>query len=149
MASPFSAQPAGFKSQHQTHLRPGAKAFITSSERVLLIKERHSDGTPFWTLPGGGIQHNESVAAGLKRELREELNCQSRVGELLTTFCYAHSQSRRLSQYIVFTCQVLSDIEPSLTEGVIDYRWVDSHTLPPRTIPQVRSVCRQTLQHSK
>lgn len=37
---------------------------------VLLVKQKR--GRKFWTLPGGKVLANESVEAGLKREIREE-----------------------------------------------------------------------------
>jgi hypothetical protein len=71
--------------------RHSAKALMTSGDAVLLVKEYHSDGTPFWTLPGGGVRPDESLTEGLRRELREELDCHNVViGEQTGRVWYAH-----------------------------------------------------------
>ena len=49
--------------------RVSVKAIIKDSDgRVLLLQE--ADGQ--WDLPGGGLEHNESVQDGLAREVLEE-----------------------------------------------------------------------------
>ena len=127
--------------------RHSAKALMTSGDAVLLVKEYHSDGTPFWTLPGGGVRPDESLAEGLHRELQEELDCHDVViGEQAGHVWYAHrSRAGTISLYTVFECQALSEPTPNETEGVTEIRWVRPETLPPETLPQVRSVCRSAL----
>ncbi len=44
----------------QYRYRTGAKALVTSAAKVLLVRERHADGQPFWTLPGGGVHSHEA-----------------------------------------------------------------------------------------
>jgi len=120
-------------------LRRGAKALISTPSRVLLVKERHADGSPFWTLPGGGVYRHESLIAGLRRELVEELRCRSTIGEELTTFWYAHSsRPSATTVYTVFDCVLLSEAAPNRNEGVLDRRWVNPAAPPPSTLPQVR-----------
>jgi 8-oxo-dGTP pyrophosphatase MutT (NUDIX family) len=65
----------------QLRLRPAARAVILDDQdRVLLV---HFDfgaaaelPTGLWACPGGGIEPNESVPEGLRRELREEVGLQ-------------------------------------------------------------------------
>ncbi|WP_276273742.1 NUDIX hydrolase [Haloarcula litorea] len=124
-------------------LRPGAKALVTTGSTVLLVKERHADGTPFWTLPGGGVHDGETLGEGLRRELDEELHCRARVGRPVTEFWYAHeSLDATVSAYTVFDCDLLSPVTPDATEGILDARWVRPSAVPPTTLPQVRHVCR-------
>jgi 8-oxo-dGTP pyrophosphatase MutT (NUDIX family) len=49
--------------------RVSAKAVIIQDGKVLLVQENER----WWSLPGGGIDHGETVSAALKRELEEEL----------------------------------------------------------------------------
>ena len=53
-----------------TMYRVSLKAVIENKHGELLcVKEQGSD----WTLPGGGLDHGETIAEGFDRELREEL----------------------------------------------------------------------------
>ncbi|PSQ47128.1 NUDIX hydrolase [Halobacteriales archaeon SW_7_65_23] len=120
--------------------REGAKALISTGERVLLIKERHSCGTPFWTLPGGGVEPGESQAATLQRELAEELGCRVAVGDPVDSVVYAHHTSDVVSRYTIVECTLASAPEPNLAEGILDAQWVRPDAMPPRTLPQIRSL---------
>jgi 8-oxo-dGTP pyrophosphatase MutT (NUDIX family) len=50
--------------------RISAKAIILQNKKLLLVNEQ-KDG--WWSLPGGGIDHGETIPAALTRELSEEL----------------------------------------------------------------------------
>ncbi len=122
-------------------LRRGVKALASTGEAVLLVREEHDDGSAFWTLPGGGLRPSESPVAGLRRELREELGCAVVVGRPTDRVWYAHhSRAGTLSSYDVYDCAVASAVEPNPAEGTLEARWVAVDDLPPRTLPQVRSL---------
>jgi ADP-ribose pyrophosphatase YjhB (NUDIX family) len=59
------------KSQYpNTFYRVSVKAVIRNEKNeVLVVKEQGSE----WSLPGGGIDHGESIEEALKRELYEEV----------------------------------------------------------------------------
>lgn len=123
-------------------LRTGAKALVTASERALLVKERHADGSTFWTLPGGGVRDREWPVDGLRRELAEELSCRAVVGDPVADFWYHHQSTDAVTRYEVFACSLLSSPTPALEEGILDSRWVDPESPPATTLPQVRQVIR-------
>ncbi|MEV6342901.1 NUDIX hydrolase [Actinoplanes sp. NPDC051851] len=50
--------------------------------RVLLIEPAYK---PYWEIPGGAVETNESPYAAAQRELREDLGLALRVGRLLVT----------------------------------------------------------------
>lgn len=51
--------------------RVSLKAIIRDEDgKVLVVKEKADD---HWNLPGGGMDHGETIHEGLKRELYEEL----------------------------------------------------------------------------
>lgn len=126
-------------------IREGAKALFAVNGRCLLVKERHADGRPFWTLPGGGLESGESPTAGLRREVLEELCCRVTVGDRIGQYCYAHTRPDvALSQYVVYRCQPRDPPTVNRWEGVLDYCWVNPSDPPPSTVPQVRRMLERT-----
>lgn len=65
--------------------RVAAYAFVEREGSLLLTRNSPLGPAPgVWTLPGGGIDHGESPAAAVLRELQEECGVAGEVGELLT-----------------------------------------------------------------
>jgi 8-oxo-dGTP pyrophosphatase MutT (NUDIX family) len=50
--------------------RVAARALVIQDDKVLLIKEAEGD---WWALPGGGIDHGETIETTVAREVKEEL----------------------------------------------------------------------------
>ena len=51
----------------------GCGAAILRDGRLLLVKRRRAPEAGHWSLPGGKVEFGESVAAAVKREIREEV----------------------------------------------------------------------------
>lgn len=130
-----------------TTRRESAKALLTAGERVLLVAERHSDGSPFWTLPGGGVKPDEAPTEGLARELREELCCSVSIGSEVESLWYAHTgPEHTVSKWRIYRCRQQSAIAPNLRAGIIDARWVSPDEFPPETLLHVRSLLNSAEQ---
>lgn len=50
--------------------RVAARVLVVNDDKVLLVKEADDD---WWALPGGGIDHGESIQSTVQREIEEEL----------------------------------------------------------------------------
>lgn len=142
MASQDDSQSDGGRRSGGPRVRVGAKALISARGRVLLIQERHTDGTTFWTLPGGGVRSTEVAADGLRRELAEELRCRAVVGAPIDSFWYSHRSGERITWYRVFDCSLTSAPTPHRSEGVLAQRWVAPESLPETTLLPVRQLLR-------
>ncbi|MGZ5403168.1 MAG: NUDIX domain-containing protein [Nocardioides sp.] len=94
------------------------------TEEVLLTRispRGHHSGS--WTLPGGGVDHGESPAAAVVREVREESGLAVTLGELLTvhdTHFTGTAPSGRLEDFhgvhLVYAATVPDGAGPLLTE---------------------------------
>ncbi len=65
--------------------RINVRAIIMKDGRLLAVKHRTDErgAAPYYAVPGGGLDPHESLEAGLKRELLEELGVEAQVGRLL------------------------------------------------------------------
>jgi 8-oxo-dGTP diphosphatase len=75
-------------------------------EDGLLLVARRGPGCSlpgYWELPGGKVEHGETIQECLARELREELEMRSRVGDVAatTTYHYAHGSFEMIALEVV------------------------------------------------
>lgn len=63
--------------------RMGAAVYLTDEQaRVLLVEPTYK---PYWEIPGGAVEADESPYAAAIREVKEELGLMVRPGRLLVT----------------------------------------------------------------
>jgi len=87
-----------------------------------------------YNLPGGGLEHGESLYAGLRREVREEMGCEIEIGPLLLAYESQPAPNLVVPPYAIhglglfFLCTLAPGSEPHLpTTGdanEIDVCWV-------------------------
>lgn len=120
-------------------IRTAAKALIIKNSQILLTK--HEREFVYYTLPGGGQQHNEALNDTLKRECFEELGAHVTVGD--TAFIYEYigdnhqfsKQDKGFHQIdIVFDCLIESDFNLEmaceLDDTQIGCEWINIADLP-------------------
>lgn len=84
-----------------------------------------------WEFPGGKVEHGESPAAALERELAEELGVRARVGR---PFTFAVHDEPGLRILLLFYETVLVDGTPRPLEGQ-ELAWVAPHELVEYPMP--------------
>lgn len=110
-----------------TFFRVSLKAVLRNQQgEVLCVKEQGSA----WTLPGGGLDHGETIAEGFDRELHEELTFDAKAQ--YTSRPIGHEvmyvESKRAWQlWVVFEVQFEDDSLPVFTKGpdADDVAWID------------------------
>ena len=60
-------------------------AVIRRGNRIFATQRGYGDWKDWWEFPGGKMEPGETPQAALEREIREELDAEIRVGELLKT----------------------------------------------------------------
>jgi 8-oxo-dGTP pyrophosphatase MutT (NUDIX family) len=111
------------------------KALFSDGSRVLLIEERRADRSTFWTLPGGGVRPQESLRDGLRRELREELDCVARISDDVGRCRYRHrTRPNVVTHYTIFSGTLVTRPDPNPDEGILNHEWVDPDNLPVRIL---------------
>ncbi len=100
------------------NMRVGANAVIIRDDKLLVI-EFHDETGPHFNLPGGGIEAEEAIVAGLQREVREEACAEVIVGPLLLVSEYfpPHDEERYGPLHkltLFFRCELMPGSEPQL-----------------------------------
>lgn len=126
-------------------LRLGAKVLVASEDGTLLVRERRSDGSTFWTLPGGGIRPTETLREGLRREVNEELRCGLTIDEPVATCAYQHvSSPDTVTVYTVYSGSIDGDARPNPAEGIVDSCFF-GQSVPDGTLSPFRRVVESNL----
>ncbi len=100
-------------------------AVIRRGERYFATQRGYGEFKDFWEFPGGKIERGETPEEALRREIREELSTEIRVGERLTTVEWDYPQFH-LTMH-AYWCEVLSgDLELREHEAA---RWLSREEL--------------------
>jgi mutator protein MutT len=100
-------------------------AVIEQQDRFLVTQRQagvHLAG--MWEFPGGKIDPTETHADALRREIREELDAEVDVGELVLATTHAYLE-QTVTLYF-YRCRLLGEPRPMLGQ---EMRWVDRETL--------------------
>lgn len=102
-------------------------AVIQRDEKVL-IAQRPFDGLlgGLWEFPGGKLLPGEDLVSCLKREIREELDVDIRVGGSMGVYQHAYTHFRITLH--AFACELNNGDEPS-TKQVRDICWINPKAL--------------------
>jgi 8-oxo-dGTP diphosphatase len=106
-------------------------AVIEENDRFFLTRRQagvHLAG--MWEFPGGKINADETHAAGLKREIREELGADVDVGELALQTVHAY-KDRTIALYF-YRCRLIGTPRPQLGQ---DMQWFARMELPSLGLP--------------
>lgn len=100
-------------------------AIILKDGKYFATQRGYGEWKDWWEFPGGKIERGEEPKDALKREIREELNIEIEVNELLTTVEYDYPEFH-LTMHCYF-CSIISG-QPLLLEHK-DARWLSSEKL--------------------
>ncbi len=107
-------------------------AVIVENDQVLLVRHE-KEGETYWMLPGGGVNHGETLAEALRRELREELCIAAEIGPLLLVNDSIPEDKHRHIVNLYFAAQI-TEGRPSVGE---DERVVEAAFHPVETLETV------------
>lgn len=94
---------------------------LTPAREVLLMRIRSpQSGVRFWIAPGGGLEPGETIDAGLRREMREELGLSDfDIGPVIWRRHHTFDwRDRRISQREEFRVIHTEKFEPRISDAV-------------------------------
>lgn len=110
--------------------RIAVSALIFEEGRILLAHRRDID---WWNLPGGGMEHDETLEEAVKREVREETGLEVEIEYLVGVY----SKPQKQEVVLTFRCRrtggTLNETEESRA-----CRYFSPDELPSNTLPKHR-----------
>lgn len=100
--------------------------FYSKKTRRHLYLLRNEPNNPTWSIPGGKINKNETLLAGLKRECLEEINFWNDNLKLIPIQKFVNTTFA----YHTFFCAVDDEFIPVLNHEHIGYAWVGNTMYP-------------------
>ena len=95
-----------------------ASVAIVQRERVLVVQEAKADCRGQWNLPGGHVDHGESIPAAAARELREETGLALPIAHLVGVYTGPNSVC------FVFGCEDYSNHPFAPGDDVLDVKFI-------------------------
>jgi ADP-ribose pyrophosphatase YjhB (NUDIX family) len=123
--------------QLSSNFRVSLKALVRGPDHSLLLVKEGGDG---WGMPGGGLNHGESIEQGLRREVGEELGCEIDAVPALPVLAepYFYAPFNRWRLWLLY--EVTLRGEPRIGADSTDIGWFNHSTLPSLTLDETEEV---------
>ena len=108
------------------NISAGIFYYSASTNRFLFLLRNDNKSTTFWGIPGGKIEHGETLMEGLQRECIEEIDYFPKDAKLIPIQKFVNN----VFTYHTFFCKVDDEFIPILNEEHVGYCWVDVHHYP-------------------
>ena len=108
-----------------THQAAGVFFYSKETNRYLYLL-RADNRSPTWSMPGGGIDKNETLLEGVTRECYEEMAFDISELKLIPIQKFVNNNFT----YHTFFCEVEKEFIPVLNDEHVGYAWVGSGQYP-------------------
>ncbi len=100
--------------------------FYSKSSKRYLYLLRSDQRSPTWSIPGGGIEKDETLLDGITRECTEEIGCFYTEWKLIPIQKFVN----KTFTYHTFFCEVDKEFIPKLNDEHVGYAWVSEGQYP-------------------
>lgn len=100
--------------------------FYSKSTKRYLYLLRSDQRSPTWSIPGGGIEKNETLLEGITRECKEEMLFDISELKIIPIQKFVNNTFT----YHTFFCEVEEEFIPELNDEHVGYAWVKSGLYP-------------------
>ncbi|MBA4494459.1 NUDIX domain-containing protein [Paenactinomyces guangxiensis] len=107
------------------------KGIIIREDNVLLLKNERNE----WELPGGRLEKGEAPQKCLIREIKEELNIDCTVKQLVDTWVYEVLPGKQVF-IVIYYCECDDFSQLKISEEHVEYGWVSLSKLKQSQIPE-------------
>jgi len=107
----------------------GVRILLIRDQQILLVKHVYNDR---WYLPGGLVEHNESLEGAVRREALEEVGVQ--IQDLALFGAYTHHQKNNHDHVVVYISQDF-DVNGETDDEIECWGFFDLDALPDKISP--------------
>jgi len=128
----------------------GVGAVILHEGRVLLVQRGTEPMKGRWSIPGGLLEVGESLAEGVRREVREETGLEVEVGELVELLDRIHPHEGRIQYHYViadYLCRPLGG-ELRAASDAAAVRWVEHAELNSHSALQLDPITVRVIERA-
>ena len=118
--------------EYPDHPLVGVGGVVIHHRRALLIRRGHEPLKGEWSIPGGLLELGEELAAGVRRELKEETGLEVEPVDCLLVFDRIMREGKRVKYHYVIVDYLCRRKRGRLhpASDVVDARWVRREELP-------------------
>ena len=98
-------------------------AVVVDHDRLLLVRRGRAPAKGLWSVPGGRVEHGETLMEAVVRELHEETGLEGVCGGLIDWG--EHFEDAFHSIVFDFEVTLVGDDEPVCGDDAVEVRWVD------------------------
>lgn len=112
----------------------GVGGVLWHNDKVLLVQRGYNPGKGIWTIPGGYVDHGESIGDAIVREIQEETGIEA---EPLSIIALRDRPSEKHDTYIIFLMRFLGgnlQAQPKEVSDLGFFTLEECHTLPIATL---------------
>ena len=131
-------------------MRVRVAGFLNVNSTVLMV-EHLKEGKAYWLLPGGGVNLGEDAKTALKRELKEELNLDCSVNDLLFVVESYNNRGDHIIQptYLIETGDI-DLLAPGTDKRIKDFAFLDQDKIASAVIyPDIKQELNEYLVSKK
>ncbi len=122
---------------------------VLKDNKILLVRRGHKPARGFWSIPGGRVEHGETLEKAVKREMLEECCVDVEVGDVV---CVAEV-IREGKHYVIvdFMAEVKNSRNLSAGGDAVDVRWFELEDAASRSdvVDSARELCKILLEKRK
>ena len=107
-------------------VRIRASGLVFKDKKLIIVEHKKKGFNPYYVLPGGGIEHGESPEQALVREIKEEINLDVKIKNLVFYKTVYNDEDYSLD--LVFRCEVVGGIVKNSDpdKKVINIKYISS-----------------------
>jgi 8-oxo-dGTP diphosphatase len=107
-------------------------AVVVDHDRLLLVRRANPPAQGLWSVPGGRVEHGETLVEAVTRELREETALEGVCGRLLGWGEYFEDDHHSI--IFDFEVTLVGDDQPTAGDDAAEVAWVELHEVVDRPL---------------